>query len=174
MNTKKRIITIILIYTGALLLVALDQYTKYLSVTNLPLNQEKPIVKGFFYLTNCRNTGADWSMFSGNVDVLAYVSLIATILVAVLIIFSKYPLLSASLGLMLSGAIGNMIDRFRLGYVNDFLDFVIFGYDFPVFNIADICVVVGGGIMLLAVIIYRNEAQLFLRPGFMKKGVRHE
>ncbi len=168
--SKKHLTKIIIIYVISAVLIAVDQITKYFAITNLALNVENPVIDGFFYLTNCRNTGAAWSIFSGQVDLLAYVSLCASILVAVLLFFSKYSLLSVSLGLILSGAIGNMIDRFRLGYVNDFLDFVIFGYDFPVFNVADICVVVGGMLMILSIILYRKDDQLFVRPKFMKKG----
>ena len=166
---NKKIVTPIIIYVISALLVVADQVTKYFSATLLPLNKETEVIEGFFYLTNCRNTGAAWSMFSGQVDLLAIISLVASILVAVLLYFSKYKLLTVSLGLMLSGAIGNMIDRFRLGYVNDFLDFVIFGYDFPVFNVADICVVVGGGLLLLTVILHYKEDELFTRPEFLKK-----
>ena len=174
MNNKKRILSLVLIYISSVFLVLIDQYTKYLSTTKLALNQESPVIDGFFYLTNCRNTGAAWSLFSGNVDVLAYISLIAAVLVAVLIFFSKYTILSVSFGLMLAGAVGNMIDRFRLGYVNDFLDFVIFGYDFPVFNVADICVVIGGFVLIFAVFLYRKESQLFFKPNFMNKGTENE
>lgn len=169
MKNKKRILTLIVIYIASLLLVAVDQITKYYSTTKLPLNREVPVIEGFFYLTNCRNTGAAWSLFSGQVDLLAIVSLIAAVLVAFLLIFSKFKLLSASFGLMLAGAIGNMIDRFRLGYVNDFLDFVIFGYDFPVFNVADICVVVGGMLLILSIIVHYKEPELFIRPNLKKK-----
>lgn len=174
MKEKNRIKTLVIIYVLSAFFVAVDQITKYFSSTLLPLNVENPVIDGFFYLTNCRNTGAAWSMFSGKVDILAYVSLIAAILVIILILYSKYTLLSVSFGLMLAGAVGNMIDRFRLGYVNDFLDFVIFGYDFPVFNVADICVVVGGGIMILAVFLHRNQQQLFNRPAFIKKRTENE
>ncbi len=174
MREKGRIKKIILIYVIAVLLIVTDQITKYFSSTMLPLNQEQPVIDGFFYLTNCRNTGAAWSLFSGKVDILAYVSLVAAVLVALLIFYSKYTLLSVSFGMMLAGAVGNMIDRFRLGYVNDFLDFIIFGYDFPVFNVADICVVVGGMVMVLAVILYRKDQELFIRPAFMKKRAENE
>ncbi len=169
MKNKKKIITLIILYIAAAILVVIDQYTKYLSTTRLPLNVEKPVIEGFFYLTNCRNTGAAWSIFAGQVDILAYVSLVASIVVAVLLLFSKFNLLSVSLSLMLAGAVGNMIDRFRLGYVNDFLDFVIFGYDYPVFNVADICVVLGGIILILAVFVHRKEEHFFNRPGFLNK-----
>lgn len=171
---KRRLIKIIIIYLIAASLIVVDQVTKYFSTTMLPLNKENPVIDGFFYLTNCQNTGAAWSLFSGQVNLLAIVSLIAAIIVAVFLFFSKYTLLSVSLGLLLSGAVGNMIDRFRLGYVNDFLDFVIFGYDFPVFNIADICVVVGGMLMILAIIIYRKDPVLFIRPEFMKKRIEKD
>ena len=174
MKDKGKSIKLILIYFMAALLIVADQITKYFSSTMLPLNQEQPVIDGFFYLTNCRNTGAAWSLFSGKVDILAYVSLVAAVLVALLIFYSKYTLLSVSFGMMLAGAVGNMIDRFRLGYVNDFLDFVIFGYDFPVFNVADICVVVGGMLMILAVLLHHKEQELFTRPAFMKKRTENE
>ena len=112
------------------------------------------IIKNFFYITNVKNTGGAWGMFSGNVPILA---LISAIVVLVLIYFLKEErkLNKISItyyGILFAGIIGNLIDRLFLGYVRDFLDFYIFGYDYPVFNIADICIVVGVLLLIIAVL----------------------
>ena len=156
-----------IIYIMSALLVAVDQITKYVVSHHLTHGQKNPVIEGFFYLTHCSNTGGAWSMFSGNAFILGMVSLIAVLLIAGIIFYCKNTLAAFSLGAILAGALGNMIDRFLHGYVIDFLDFIIFGYDFPVFNVADICVVCGGIGLILAVFLTGSDAQLFYKPKFI-------
>jgi signal peptidase II len=119
------------------------------------------IIKNFFYITNVKNTGGAWGMFSGNVSSLA---LISAIVVLILIYFLKEErkLNKISItyyGIMFAGIIGNLIDRLFLGYVTDFFNFYIFGYDYPVFNIADILIVLG--IILMIVDVVRGEIHAY-------------
>lgn len=119
------------------------------------------IIKNFFYITNVKNTGGAWGMFSGNVPILA---LISAIVVLVLIYFLKEErkLNKISItyyGILFAGIIGNLIDRLFLGYVTDFFNFYIFGYDYPVFNIADILIVLG--IILMVVDVVRGEIHAY-------------
>lgn len=100
--------------------------------------------------------------------ILAVLSAVSSLIIIGLILLCKKPLLGFSLGLVLGGALGNMIDRFAYGYVVDFLDFIIFGYDFPVFNFADICIVCGG-IGLILVVLFSKQEMLIERPAFLKK-----
>ena len=159
----------ILVYFTALILLAADQLTKYIVSHLYAFGQKNPVIDGFFYLTHCGNTGGAWSLFSGNAVILAVVSLIASLFIIAAIFYCKNTLLAFSLGIVLSGAIGNMIDRFSKGYVIDFLDFVIFGYDFPVFNVADIYVVCGGIGMILTVLLSGHNKQLLYRPAFLRR-----
>ena len=162
MNIKK----LIIIYMMAAILVTIDQITKYAVSHHFAHGQKNSIIEGFFYLTHCSNTGGAWSIFSGNALILGIISLMAACMIAGLIFYSCNTLMAFSLGTVLAGAVGNMIDRFLHGYVIDFLDFIIFGYDFPVFNVADICVVCGGVGLILTVLFSGSNAQLFYRPKF--------
>jgi len=112
------------------------------------------IIKDFFYIINVKNTGGAWGIFSGNVPLLAIVS---AIVVIVLLFFLKGEKKLSKLSIvcysaLFAGIIGNLIDRIFNGYVTDFLNFYIFGYDYPVFNIADIFIVLGMILMIIDVV----------------------
>lgn len=103
------------------------------------------IIKNFFYITYVRNTGAAWSIFEGEILGLVIVSLI---IISFIIYYiskqkNKTRLEKISYSLILGGAFGNLLDRIVYGYVVDFLDFNIFGYDYPIFNLADSFIFVG-------------------------------
>ena len=138
------------IYLIACVGIFIDQITKILS--NLYL-ENVVLIKNFFNLTYVENTGAAWGILDNNRIVLIGVSIIA------LLFINKYinsetefnKLTITSYGMVLGGIFGNLIDRIFRGYVVDFLNFNIFGYDFPVFNIADILIVVGIVLMFIEV-----------------------
>lgn len=134
--------------------VAVDLITKQVITTQIEVHEMVPVIDNFFWLTHYHNTGAAWSMFSNSTMLLTVVSLIAA-LVLLYILFAKNNTRFSSLALvcMASGCIGNLYDRFALGYVRDFLSFNIFGYMFPIFNIADSLLVIGVGMMFLEVLI---------------------
>lgn len=132
-------------------LIALDQITKIIVKTNMELGQSIKIINNFFYFTYTRNTGAAWSSFEDSYAFLMIITIVALIFFLYLykdIDFKTKKIYSISICMMIAGTIGNLIDRLArilfdgLGVI-DFLDFVIFGYDFPIFNVADICLVVG-------------------------------
>ncbi len=134
-------------------LTLLDQLTKYLIFANPSAFANVEVIPGFFYITCVTNTGAAWSMLAGKRLFLTLLSAVAVIgmLYVLQRIHRKGQRLSCiALTLMIAGAIGNLIDRLALGYVRDFLNFYIFGYDFPVFNVADICLSVGVCLLILA------------------------
>lgn len=149
-----------------IVMIFADQFTKYL----VSIKIEYPygsvnVIDNFFCLSNCHNTGAAWSAFSNATLALAIFS---TVLAAVILFFyvqTKPAFLKLSLALLISGAIGNVIDRFRLGYVVDFLNFYnLFGYSFPVFNVADICVC-SGCIGMLIYIAFLSKKRPPFREG---------
>ena len=134
-----------------------DIIVKLLVKSNLVVSQSIKIIDNFFYITYVKNTGAAWSMLSGKQSILIIFSVI------VLIFFIKYLLKKeeynkidiVGYGLFLAGTIGNLIDRVVYGYVIDYFNFYIFSYDFPIFNIADSCIVIG--IVLLFISSWREE-----------------
>ena len=129
-----------LAYTSAVMVLVLDQLSKALAVTNLPLGSSSAFLPGLLSLQLVRNTGAAFSLFSGNPQLLGLVSLLVSIAVAVWIQKQGRMTLTRSLGvgLLLGGALGNGLDRWRLGYVVDFLALV--PVSFPVFNLADVAI----------------------------------
>lgn len=123
-----------------------------------------PIIPGFFYIYVIQNTGAAWSMFNNHPEILAVISLVATVIITVFLVY-KYPKLTnltrISLYLILTGTAGNLIDRsFSLlapdslygGGVIDFLSLWFGNYSFPVFNIADACLTTGVVLLLVALL----------------------
>ena len=128
----------------ALVLVALDQLVKYLVLQNIPLGGHVPFIPYILELTYVQNTGAAFSIFSEHTWMLALVSLVMSVVLALALWknFFRHPLGKVTLTLLLAGAVGNLIDRVFRGFVVDMFN-VLF-MNFAVFNVADICVVVGG------------------------------
>lgn len=122
----------------------LDQLIKTIIINNMNLFDSINIINNFFSVTYVRNTGAAWSILSGNVFFLILISIIALVLIYIYFIKNKKltKLENISYGLLIGGILGNLIDRIIHGYVIDYLDFKIINYDFPIFNIADISIVV--------------------------------
>lgn len=133
----------------AVLFLGLDQLTKYIVISNMELFETVPFIKGFMDFTYIHNTGGAWGILNRHTEVLiAFTAVAMAICVFVLIKYAKNKILFLALCLILSGGLGNMIDRiFRGGKVIDFLHVTFI--DFPVFNIADIVVCVGAGLLLL-------------------------
>lgn len=127
------------------LLVALDQLTKYVAFNYLQSINSIPIIKDVFHLTFVKNRGAAFGILQNQ----RWFFIIMTVSVLIGIIYyykhlpkyKPYGFIRFALILISAGAIGNLIDRIRLGFVIDFFDFCLI--NFPVFNIADICVVIG-------------------------------
>jgi len=140
---------------SAVLLGAADQASKAWAVRSLPLHEPRELVHGLFGLVHVRNTGVAFSLLS-NLDPgwVHPLLIIATALAmgAVLAYIAYLPCRGAApvgLGLILGGAIGNLIDRARLGYVIDFLDLYWRGHHWPTFNVADVGIT--AGIVLLVI-----------------------
>ncbi|MDU1039550.1 signal peptidase II [Enterococcus faecalis] len=125
------------------LLVGFDQWSKYLTVQNISLGETKEFIPGFLSLTHLRNTGAAWSLLEGKMIFFYVITVIVSVVIIYLLIknYKKSIWYSVGLSFVLAGAIGNFIDRVRLGYVVDMLqtDFM----NFPIFNVADSTLVVG-------------------------------
>lgn len=135
------------------LIVALSvQFTKLAIQTRFDLGERLEIIPGFFNLSYVRNTGAAWGVLQGLNHWLVGLSVV---ILAVIIIFRRHFITDTMVhriatGLMLGGIVGNLIDRVKLGYVVDFLDFHLGGHHFPSFNVADSAICVGVGFYLLS------------------------
>lgn len=139
----------------ALLVVGLDQATKFLVVTRMEEFAEVPLIPGFFSLQFVHNPGAAFGMLAGQQWLFITVSLAA---VGAMIYFvrhpeAQHPLLKPALGLLLGGSLGNLIDRVRFGEVVDFFLFYYKNWSFPNFNVADIAINVGVGLFILHLIL---------------------
>lgn len=164
MNNKKTIPALTGGFICVVLLTLLDQITKTIAVNKL---SQKPyvLIDGVFEFHYIQNYGSAWGMLSGRTILLITVTLIVMSLIVYAFIRTpktkKYFLLSACEIVLLSGALGNFIDRIRLGYVRDFLYFSLI--DFPIFNIADCYVVVSAMIAcILVIFVYKDEDFAFL------------
>lgn len=129
--------------------ILLDQLTKWIVVNSMELYESIVLIPKLFSFTYIPNYGAAWGMFSEHRWVFMLVTSIALIIMPIILYRYRkvHFLFNLSLSLFIGGAIGNMIDRVFVGYVVDFLEFTFI--DFPVFNVADICVVFGAGIMIV-------------------------
>ncbi|HLR39098.1 MAG TPA: signal peptidase II [Jeotgalicoccus sp.] len=139
-----------------IVIIFLDQATKLLVVKFMELGESIPLIDGFLYLTSHRNEGAAWGMLQGRMW-LFYI--ITVFVIVVLVMFYKREaktslLLQTSLVLLMAGAIGNFIDRLFFQKVVDFVDTVIFGYDFPIFNVADASLTVGVILMMIQIFFF--------------------
>lgn len=143
----------------SILLVVVDQLTKVWVRQTIALGDSVPFFPHVLELTHVQNTGAAFSFLAGSdlTWLLAIVSLIATMVIALALRkdFFPGPWGRLSLSLLLAGAAGNLIDRAALGYVTDMFKTVFI--DFPVFNVADICVVCGGVLMIVYVLFFYDK-----------------
>ena len=148
------------LYRGAYLAVSLavlflDQWTKGLVTRVMDVHQSKTIIPNVFDLTYVRNSGAAFGLFA-SVDSALKAVLLNSVAVVVFLIVSAYALrsshksvrLQVGLALILGGAVGNLLDRVRFGYVVDFLDFSVSGHHWPAFNVADAAITIGIGVIL--------------------------
>ena len=140
MNNKIKKMTIL-----SIIFILIDQITKLI----VPRFQNFSI--GFFHIEDVHNTGIAFGINSSNMTNLCFV-IIALAMIINFVYHQKERLdnrTTIALALVISGGIGNLIDRIRLGYVIDYLDFSFFGYNFPVFNLADSFIVVGCIILII-------------------------
>jgi len=144
---------------GVALLVGIDQAAKYLALHSLKPVGSITVIENIFSLTFVENRGAAFGILQGHTILLAIVSIFITVLLLYFYIKMPqgkvYKFIRFSLVLIISGAIGNLIDRFLRGYVVDFFHATFI--DFPVFNVADIYVVVGSIFMAILVTFFLED-----------------
>ena len=151
------------IYYGiALLIIALDQWTKWLVLKNMELGERISVIDPYLGWLSHRNRGAAWGMLEGQMWLFAVITV--AVIIGILYFFHKHakgqPLFQLSLMVLLGGAVGNFIDRMLRGEVVDFVDVLIpvINYDFPIFNVADAALTIGVVLMIIY-IIYDEKQQ---------------
>jgi signal peptidase II len=139
-------------------LIVIDQLTKWLIQTHIPYGTAVPIIPGFFNLVYVSNTGAAFSIFQGNNFFFIALALVALAAVLFWLIRDQFNphkeqrmsvITKIAFSLFAAGIIGNLLDRILKGSVVDFLDFYIQHYAWPSFNVADSCICVAAGLLVL-------------------------
>lgn len=144
------------IFIIAIISLLLDQISKILISIYFSLSKSVTIINNFFYITLCHNKGAAWSILQNKTILIIIFSIIALVIIyRFMYLFKTNTRNNIAFGLLVGGIFGNMLDRIIYGYVRDFLDFKIFSYDFPVFNLADIFIVIS--VILLVIAIIKGE-----------------
>lgn len=148
--TYKSVIMYIMTF---IIIVGGDQLTKLIVDHTLQLGGGYTIIEDFFYFTYSRNAGGAWGILQGRMTLFYLVSIIATIGIGYYFVQSHayQKLTRFGLVLVLSGAVGNLIDRVLFNYVRDFIDFIILGYNFPIFNVADMAITIGIALIIIEV-----------------------
>lgn len=139
-----------LVYIICIILLIIDFISKRIVISNLELGKSIKVIKNFFYLTYTRNTGAAFSILEDSQILLIIITVIILFFINKNLNRSKLSKSETiSFGLILGGILGNLYDRIAYKYVIDFLDFKIFGYNYPIFNLADTFIVIGVFILLI-------------------------
>lgn len=140
------------------LIVILDQITKFYVDASMRLHESIPVIDGFFSITHVRNPGAAFGFLADASPLFRAIFFVAVTILAILLVLhyiwksrAEEPLLTFALSLILSGAVGNLIDRVRLGEVIDFLDVYVGPHHWPAFNVADSAISVGAVILLIEI-----------------------
>lgn len=147
------------LFSISLIVFIADRLSKLWIIAHIPSGQDVTIIPRFFRLTHVYNNGAAFSLFADTPSPdkvrLTLIAFSAIAIVIVLGVLWKAGCVvnttSVALAMILGGAVGNLYDRLAYRYVIDFLAFNLFGYHYPDFNIADSCIVIGAGLLLLEV-----------------------
>lgn len=133
------------IYIFSIIFLLIDQIIKFYLNSTMILNQSIILIKNFLNITYVYNTGAAFSLLSGNTWLLILIGIFAVIGFSFYIVklehLKDFDIFTYSL--LLGGIFGNLFDRIMHGYVIDYISLNIFGYHFPIFNFADMCIVIG-------------------------------
>lgn len=141
----------------AVLILVLDQVSKWLMVHQVMTPPRLIEVTPFFNLRLAWNTGAAFSMFANSPELILGVSFVMVCFLGYWLVKADTRWSMAGLGLMIGGAIGNMADRFSYGAVVDFLDVHAAGYHWPTFNVADSAICIGAGLLMADALFQRRE-----------------
>ena len=138
----------------AIVILIIDQLTKKIITATMNIGDSYEVIPHFLNITSHRNNGAAWGILSGK---MGFFYIITLVILVVLVLFyikeAKYNLfMQVAISLLFAGALGNFIDRVFNGEVVDFIDTNIFGYDFPIFNVADSSLTIGVILVIIALL----------------------
>lgn len=172
---NRRIISLIAYIVITAVLTQLDQITKYVAESNLYMKNDIDIIKNVLTLTYLRNNGSAFGMFSGKINAFLVLTVIIVAVITYIVIrmpvTKRYLPMYIVCTMLVSGAIGNFIDRVRFGYVRDFIYFKLI--NFPVFNVADCYVTVSVALLIILILfVYKEDDFGFLK--LSKKGDNNE
>ncbi len=155
------------LYGLSVIILIIDQIIKIIISNNIKIGKQIKIIDKFFYITNVHNDGAAFSMLSGNVIFLILITILSLIVIHIFFVkdksLNKIELILTSM--LIGGIFGNFIDRIIHRYVIDYLEFIIFNYDFPIFNFADICIVLS----VIGLVLYSIKEDLCKNSKLKKK-----
>lgn len=165
MKNKHRLVMLVIDFVLIAILIAFDQLTKFLSVKNLKDKDAFVLIDGVLELDYLENRGAAFGMLQNQKFFILFIGIV---FMAIILFFlfklpekKKYDVLHILMSFIVAGGIGNMIDRFALGYVVDFISFVLINY--PIFNVADIYVVCATiGLFIVFMFVYKESDLEFL------------
>lgn len=146
-------------FAGVLLITVFDQIAKLLVVNHLMPVDTIPLVFDVFHLTYCENPGAGFGIFAEHTELLSIltIAIVATVIGYVIKKRPESKCLVVALTFMVGGAVGNLVDRIRLGYVVDFFDFR--WIHFPIFNVADCFVTVGAVLFAVYILFFSDKKE---------------
>jgi signal peptidase II len=153
MPLKNKYLTLFLVSNA---LIIIDQYTKFLVNTHIPIYKSIMVIEDFFHLTHVRNPGVAFGLFAdqdSEYKALVFILISTVAIIAILVIYHQTPddkiMVRSGLIMIFSGAIGNLIDRIVYKEVVDFVDIFFGTYHWPAFNFADACITIGVAMMIL-------------------------
>ena len=147
---KRNLILNIYFLVTAVCIMTADQVTKHMIIQKVPEGSSIEVISGILSITHIRNTGAAFGLFQGYTGVLTVISIIAIFLIIILksILNFNSAFYNVCLGFVLGGALGNLIDRFLVGEVTDFINVKFI----PVFNVADSSILIGFSLIIILII----------------------
>lgn len=156
---KSSVIAVVLYSVIFLAVLAIDIISKLVITNNFPVGRTVPIIDGVIHLTYVRNTGAAFGIFDNSTIFLTVLSIIIVLIVFGAMVYYKPKdmLIRLSVCLICAGAVGNIIDRIRYGFVVDFIDVRII--NFAVFNIADCFICIGVFLLVMYILFHRDEPE---------------
>jgi len=147
---KRNILMNVYFLVSAVCVLVADQVTKHLITLKLPVNSSVEIIPGLLYMTHVKNSGAAFGIFQNYTRVLTIISIVAIVLIILLKSILKLNSIfyNVSLGFVLGGALGNLIDRYFVGEVTDFINLTFL----PVFNVADSFIFIGFFLIIILIL----------------------